>query len=183
MVNMKQGNQSSIRKILFLVGIVFLGIFSWRLFGTRWDHESLIRLGYVGIFLAMLISSSTLFLPGPSLVIPFAAVAWFNPWAVMLVAAAGSAIGESTGYITGVASRVVIPPKDFGWYKNMRFLMKKYAFLTIFLLAAIPNPLTDLSGIVGGRIKYSFWKFLLATFLGKLVRFGLTAIVGMEVFR
>ncbi len=44
-------------------------------------------------------------------------------------------------------------------------------FLTIFILAVIPNPLFDLSGIISGATKYSFKKFFVATLLGKTIRF------------
>lgn len=168
-------------RLLFVGGILLLLGISWRLFGSRWDHFSVIRLGYVGVFLAVLASSSTLFLPGPALVIPFAASAWLNPVLLVAVAAAGGALGETTGYATGVASRVVLPHKT-KWYMRIRQWMHHYAFITIFLLAAIPNPLTDLSGIIAGRIQYSFWKFLLSTFLGKLVRFALVVLAGIWVF-
>ena len=44
-------------------------------------------------------------------------------------------------------------------------------FLTIFLLACIPNPIFDLTGVFAGATKYSFKKYFLAVILGKVIRF------------
>ncbi|WOK95478.1 hypothetical protein Cni_G04185 [Canna indica] len=40
-------------------------------------------------------------------------------------------------------------------------------FLTILILASVPNPLFDLAGIVCGQFGIPFWKFFLATLIGK----------------
>nr|AGE13753.1 SNARE [Medicago sativa] len=40
-------------------------------------------------------------------------------------------------------------------------------FLTILALASVPNPLFDLAGIMCGQFGVPFWKFFLATFIGK----------------
>lgn len=41
--------------------------------------------------------------------------------------------------------------------------------LTILLLASIPNPLFDLAGIMCGQLGIPFWKFFLATLIGKAI--------------
>uniref|UniRef100_A0A7C9ACS1 Vacuole membrane protein KMS1 n=1 Tax=Opuntia streptacantha TaxID=393608 RepID=A0A7C9ACS1_OPUST len=41
--------------------------------------------------------------------------------------------------------------------------------LTILLLASIPNPLFDLAGIMCGQLGIPFWKFFLATLVGKAI--------------
>ncbi|ONK75348.1 uncharacterized protein A4U43_C03F15900 [Asparagus officinalis] len=40
-------------------------------------------------------------------------------------------------------------------------------FFTILLLASVPNPLFDLAGIMCGQFGIPFWKFFLATVIGK----------------
>ncbi|KAK3125426.1 hypothetical protein QOZ80_7BG0604780 [Eleusine coracana subsp. coracana] len=40
-------------------------------------------------------------------------------------------------------------------------------FTTILLLASVPNPLFDLAGILCGQFNIPFWKFFLATLIGK----------------
>jgi membrane protein YqaA with SNARE-associated domain len=47
--------------------------------------------------------------------------------------------------------------------------------LTIFLLAAIPNPIFDVGGIIAGALQMKGWKFLVAAALGKSIRLGMTA--------
>ncbi|KAK8308270.1 vacuole membrane protein KMS1 [Gossypium raimondii] len=42
-------------------------------------------------------------------------------------------------------------------------------FFTILLLASIPNPLFDLAGIMCGQFGIPFWKFFLATLIGKAI--------------
>ncbi|KAE8678958.1 Vacuole membrane protein KMS1 [Hibiscus syriacus] len=42
-------------------------------------------------------------------------------------------------------------------------------FFTILVLASVPNPLFDLAGIMCGQFGIPFWKFFLATLLGKAI--------------
>ncbi|OAY55787.1 vacuole membrane protein KMS1 isoform X1 [Manihot esculenta] len=42
-------------------------------------------------------------------------------------------------------------------------------FFTILVLASVPNPLFDLAGIMCGQFGISFWKFFLATVIGKAI--------------
>ncbi|KAH9765092.1 vacuole membrane protein KMS1 [Citrus sinensis] len=42
-------------------------------------------------------------------------------------------------------------------------------FLTILVLASVPNPLFDLAGIMCGQFGVPFWKFFLATLIGKAI--------------
>lgn len=42
-------------------------------------------------------------------------------------------------------------------------------FLTILVLASVPNPLFDLAGIMCGQFGIAFWKFFLATLIGKAI--------------
>lgn len=42
-------------------------------------------------------------------------------------------------------------------------------FFTILVLASVPNPLFDLAGIMCGQFGIPFWKFFLATFIGKAI--------------
>src|SRR4029079_2090305 len=105
--------------------------------------------------------------------------AMLNPVLVALVAGLGSAIGESTGYAAGFASRKVITPQERKdtWYQRIFQWMGSHPFLTIFLLDAIPNLLGDIAGLIAGRTRYSFFKFLLASFLGKSIRFSIAAFL------
>ncbi|KAJ1291520.1 hypothetical protein BS78_02G321500 [Paspalum vaginatum] len=43
------------------------------------------------------------------------------------------------------------------------------SFTIIFLLASVPNPLFDLAGMLCGQFNIPFWKFFLATLIGKAI--------------
>ncbi|KQK15633.1 hypothetical protein BRADI_1g24090v3 [Brachypodium distachyon] len=57
-------------------------------------------------------------------------------------------------------------------YRAKRWLMshsQHLNFPTILLLASVPNPLFDLAGILCGQFNIPFWKFFLATLIGKAI--------------
>jgi membrane protein YqaA with SNARE-associated domain len=147
--------------------------------------EALGVLGYAGIFIITLLGAMTLFIPGPTMVAAFLIGSTLNPLLVSLCAGLGSAIGETTGYSAGYASRALIrdPGEKQAWYWWVLRWMGRFPFLTLFVLSAIPNFLTDVSGLIAGRIRYPYWRFLLATFLGKTIRFGLSAYLGAKFGR
>jgi membrane protein YqaA with SNARE-associated domain len=136
--------------------------------------------GYLGVFIVTLIGAATLFIPGPTMIVTFVIGSLLNPILVSLVAGLGSAIGESTGYMAGYISRSLITPqeKTDTWYQRIFHWMSSNPFLTIFLMDAIPNLLGDIAGLIAGRIRYSYAKFLFASFLGKTIRFSLSAYLG-----
>ena len=51
--------------------------------------------------------------------------------------------------------------------------------MVIFKLAAIPNPLFDIGGLVAGALGMPIWRFLLSVWLGKSLRFALLATIGV----
>jgi len=128
-----------------------------------------------------LISTSTLFLPFPLYgIVFFAAGLGLSPWVVALVAGAGSALGELTGYFIGEGGKAVIQQKD---HKRFAFLDKfvkfftKYGFITIVGTSLLPFPF-DFIGILSGMSNYDLRKFLLATFIGKTGKILLIAYAG-----
>ncbi len=147
------------------------------------NTERIAPLGYFGVFIITLLGAMTLFIPGPTMVVAFLIGARFNPFLVGLFAGLGSAIGETTGYTTGYATRALInidTEKDTWYARTLRWMMKR-PFMTLFIFSAIPNPITDISGLVAGRMKYPYILFLLATFFGKTIRFGRSAFLGADL--
>ena len=144
------------------------------------NSQQLAAYGYGGIFIVTFLGALSLFIPGPTMVAAYVIGAVLNPFWVSLAAGLGSALGESSGYLAGRSSRAVIAPRERSdaWYARVTNWVQGRPFLAVFLLSAIPNPLTDLSGLVAGRMKYAYPLFLLATFLGKTIRFGLSAYLG-----
>ena len=56
--------------------------------------------------------------------------------------------------------------------------MSRYGLLTVFVLSVIPNPLFDVAGIISGVMRISVWKFLAATWCGKVIKATLVALAG-----
>src|SRR5438552_12614925 len=156
-MNIPQHYQKLVSILIFIVSIVI----SFSIWLIPIDAQQMALFGYGGIFVVTFLGSMTLFIPGPTMVAAFLAGKALNPLVVSIVAGLGSALGEFTGYSAGYASRGFVAPEinQSQWYYRVFHWTTTYPFLTIFLLAAIPNFLTDLSGIIAGRIQYPFPKF------------------------
>ncbi len=174
--NQPTRRQKALSILIFLASLAF----SLAVFILPIQPEQLRVFGYGGIFIITLLGAMTLFVPGPTMIAAFLIGSTLNPLLVSLFAGLGSAIGETTGYTAGFATRALIqePSQAARWYWRVLNWMVRFPFLTLFVLSAIPNPITDVSGLIAGRIRYPYWRFLLATFLGKTIRFGLSAYLG-----
>jgi membrane protein YqaA with SNARE-associated domain len=169
--------RQKIASILIFIGSLTISLV---IFFLPIKPEQLGVWGYGGIFIITMLGAMMLFVPGPTMIAAFFIGSTLNPLLVALFAGLGSAIGESTGYGAGYATRALIrdPEEKVVWYWRVLNWMVRYPFLTVFMLSAIPNFVTDVAGLIAGRIRYSYLKFLLATFLGKTVRFGMSAYLG-----
>jgi uncharacterized membrane protein YdjX (TVP38/TMEM64 family) len=151
---------------LFLVIAITIALFL--LFQNNPDKiKEFENYGYPGAFLISLVSSATIILPTPGLLLLIALGAAFNPVLVGLVGAVGGAVGEITGYVLGHSGRGLTQRnklfvKAEGW-------MKRGGFVTIFLFSLLPFLPVDIVGVVAGALRFPIWKFLLACFLGKAI--------------
>jgi membrane protein YqaA with SNARE-associated domain len=136
--------------------------------------------GYPGVFLVSLVGNATIILPAPSFAVVFAVGSALHPLAVGVVAGLGAALGEMTGYLAGIGGRTVIEKRDL--YNRLEKWMRKAGMLVVFLLAVIPNPAFDLGGMVAGALRMPVWRFLLAGWAGKSIRFTLLALSGHLLF-
>lgn len=137
------------------------------------------KYGYLGIFLISIIGNATVVIPAPVVLTAFIGGGVFNPFAVGVIAALGATIGELTGYMAGFGGKSFVEKNKR--YQQIEAWVNKRGFLTIFVLAAIPNPLFDLAGICAGVTKYPIQKFLIATSLGKILKFVIIALVGAYI--
>lgn len=156
--------------------IIFSLLLSGCIIYFRNEIARLQTYGLIGIFLLSILGNATIVIPAPVVVTAFVGGSVFNPYLVGVLSAAGATIGELTGFLAGHGSTAVIT--ETKKYKKIEGWMKRSGFLTLVILAAIPNPLFDLAGIVSGVTKYPIQKFLLATFLGKTIKFVTIAIIG-----
>jgi membrane protein YqaA with SNARE-associated domain len=133
--------------------------------------------GYLGAFLVSLVTSATVILPVPGILVLFALGATLNPVLVGLVAAAGSIIGEMTGFLVGYGGSAVIPHKN-KVYLRLEGWMKRWGSWAVFVIAAAPLPLFDVAGIISGALHFPLWKFLLVGFAGKTIKLVLLVLAG-----
>ncbi|MBL7036643.1 VTT domain-containing protein [Candidatus Microgenomates bacterium] len=146
----------------------------------RNDLANLKEFGLLGIFFISILGNATIVIPAPVVVTAFVGGSVFNPYLVGVITAAGATIGELTGFLAGHGGTAVV--KETKKYKKIKKWMHKSGFLTISVLAAIPNPLFDLAGIISGVTKYPLYKFLTATFIGKTIKFVTIAVIGSLAF-
>lgn len=136
-------------------------------------------LGYLGIFLISVIGNATVVLPVPALVTTFIGGAVLNPLLVALVSSFGATIGEMTGYMAGVGGKEFV--KNDKRIIKVQKWMEKFGLWALLFLAAIPNPLFDLAGIVAGASKVPVWKYLIAVWCGKMIKFTIVAYAGFGI--
>jgi membrane protein YqaA with SNARE-associated domain len=130
--------------------------------------QELERYGYAAVFLVGLVSNATLIFPVPGLAVSSVLGSVFNPWIVGLVAGLGQALGELTGYMAGYSGQTWV--EDHPRYERLVRWMRDYGILTVFVLAALPNPLFDVAGMVAGVLRLGVWRFLLSCAAGKMVK-------------
>jgi len=139
-----------------------------------WDQvERLGAYGYPAVFLVSLLSSATFLLPAPGVAFIVSMGVVLDPVLVGLVAGSGAAIGELTAYTAGYYGNNIVQDKSV--YLRVEKWMRKASGPVIFILAAVPNPIFDVGGLIAGVIRIPAWRFLLITWMGKSLRFGLFA--------
>ncbi|WKZ25462.1 MAG: VTT domain-containing protein [bacterium] len=161
-----------VKYLLIFASVLISGVIIY----FRNDLEKLQGYGILGIFLISVLGNATIAIPAPVIISALVGGSIYNPLLIGLVVALGATIGELTGFMAGVGGRVVVT--DHKHFKKIEKWMNKSGFLTLFILGAIPNPLFDLAGMFAGATKYPIKKFLLATFLGKSLKFLTFAIFG-----
>jgi membrane protein YqaA with SNARE-associated domain len=152
-------------RIVALAAVVAISIY---IFSIRERAEEIAVYGYPGIFILAFLAYATVLLPAPGVAVIFTMGAVFNPLAVALVAGAGAALGEGVGYIAGFSSRAIA--ERAGFYGQLTKWMRRNGPLTIFLLAAIPNPFFDLAGAAAGTLRMPVGHFFLWCWLGETVK-------------
>jgi len=131
--------------------------------------------GYMGAFLICLVSSATVILPVPGILLLFPLAVSFNPILVGLAGGIGGGIGEMTCYIVGYSGRGVV--ENTRLYNTVVQWLEKWGVLTVFVFALTPLPF-DVLGIAAGLLHFPFWKFFIACWLGKTVLFTGMALAG-----
>ena len=148
----------------------------------RWV-ASVEQYAYPGAFVVALLTNLTLAVPVPynPVVLQLMTVVE-APLLVAVLAAAGSALGESTGWWVGSQGRAVLPVQGRAGSavrRLQRLAEHRWpSFWGLIAFSAVPNPVFDVAGLVAGAARVPYLLFLPATFLGRLSRFVVFALVG-----
>lgn len=159
-----------------LVATVALSVF---LISARNEVEKFARFGYAGIFLFTLLTYATIILPVPGAAMVFSMGAVLNPLWVGVVAGAGAAVGQLTGYVVGYFGQagmenVVLYQRVRDWMKQSRWK----TFVGLIVLSAVPNPAADLAGIAAGVLRIPIPSYLCAVFIGEMIKMWVFAYSG-----
>jgi uncharacterized membrane protein YdjX (TVP38/TMEM64 family) len=162
-----------------VIALLFVIAISFYIFSIRDRAQEFAKYSYPGIFLLSFMAYATVFLPAPGVAVVFTMGAVFNPLIVALVAGAGAALGELTGYLVGFSSQPVAERVDV--YQKMVAWLSKYGSVAILILSAIPNPFFDLTGLAAGALKMPVHKFLFWTWLGETIKMLTVAYAGSSL--
>jgi membrane protein DedA with SNARE-associated domain len=138
--------------------------------------------GYLGILLISFVGSVIVFVPIPYF--PVLITAAFNnnldPILISLSSAIGSVIAKLIIFYASYYGRNILSSKIKGKMVPLQRLLGRYGAIGAFIAAATPIP-DDIVYIPLGLTKYSPWKFVIATFLGKFV-LNLSFVLGAIYF-
>ncbi len=163
--------------LLILLGfILFLPVF----FQVRF--HSLRSFGLVGVFFINLFGSATIFLPAPGLLSVGISATQSDPLLVAIIGALGASIGEGTTFLFGYTSNKLLDLEKHKFIKKFKKnVFDKYGNAVILFFAFTPNPLFDGIGMIAGLSKFPVKKFLILTFIGRLLRYIVIAYVSAKI--
>lgn len=164
---------TNLLRILALLVVIAITVF---IYSIRDRVDEFAAYGYPGIFLVALMANATVFLPAPGVAVVFAMGNVFNPLGVALAAGTGGALGELSGYLAGFSGQAVVEKTNI--YDRVHPWVKKYGIWAILVLSAIPNPFFDIAGVAAGIAKMSLRRFLVACWIGQLIKMAFFAFAG-----
>jgi membrane protein YqaA with SNARE-associated domain len=144
---------------------------------TDWLN-SLVNVIYPGAFILAFVANVTVLIPIPYNGIMLALLGKASlPWLAALLAAAGSVLGELTGYFAGRAGRQILGKSRAVTWTTEQMSTPTRSFLFLMVFSAPPNPIFDMAGLAAGTLKIPLRIFLPAVFIGRCARFLLFAYV------
>jgi membrane protein YqaA with SNARE-associated domain len=141
---------------------------------------ALMKMGFWGVGLLALVDSSTLPVPMDALL---AGMVWANPshfWLYTLAGAAGSAIGGLLPYGLGRAGGELFLLKRVNRerFEQMRDKFERQEFLAVLVPSMLPPPTPwKIFVFAAGVFEMRIVPFMLAVFLGRIVRWALLSLL------
>lgn len=159
----------SIALMLVLMGVINLGFYY-----LPFDYTGLGDYAVAGVFALTAIATATIVIPVPYIpVIMHLAQQTHRPLDLVLIALAaglGSVVGETSGYLVGKAGSGAVAETRMARWVAEQMTHPLRSFVTLFALAAPPNPLFDVAGMAAGAFRVPFWRFATAVFAGRCLR-------------
>ncbi len=162
-----------------VAGVAVLGGLSAAFLHYPIDWQAIGSWGYLGVFGVVFVATASVALPIPYLLVVAQAGSFLNPFLIAVVAGLAGMLGELAGYLIGVGGSGLLPHGR--WYERARHWICNYGFWTVAFFACVPNPFFDAMGLMAGTLRYSWWRFAVACFLGKAVKFLVAALIGIEI--
>jgi len=174
-----------LKALVLLLGILAFAIVFYFLLNYFFPKEEMLRYaeyGYAGVFLVSLVSTMSIVLPLPGIVVVISAAGIWDPTIVALVASIGAALGGITGYGLGYGGRAVLSPRYTERYRIAEDWVRRRGGFAIFLFALVPFLIFDFVGIAAGVFRYPWYKFFLYSFLGRFPRTMVEVYLGVLFF-
>lgn len=152
---------SKFQNIFKFLGILFIIL----TFFISVSPESFIGFGYIGIFIFNVVSSSFLIMP--------ILIEKFNFFLLIFFSALGNIPNTAINYFVGASSNTLFSNNKF--ILKIKKFMKRYGLFGVFILSLIPFPL-DINGLMSGYLGIPFKKYIVVSFMGKLLIFALVGL-------
>lgn len=143
--------------------------------------ERLGNFGYLGAFVSAAFANATVIVPVPYYPLLIRLGQAFDPWGIVLAAAAGSVIGELVAYFVGRSGRQAVEETRFYRWVQRQLSHPWRAPVVLFALSAPPNPLFDVAGLLAGALGIPLWIYVTSTFLGRIVRMAIVVFIGLGI--
>ncbi len=143
--------------------------------------------GYIGIFFVNIINGACFVFGGPAQVLTFLAAKNLFPLLVGVIGGIGTSIGELSGFFLGRTGIQFIGQDMQGKIDSLKHSriynkLHQHTFLTLFIIALIPNPTFDPVTILCGALRFKFQKYFFPILAGKVARFIIIAYFGSWFF-
>lgn len=169
------------KKVRLVLGFVPLLLITGYILVTRPNLEHLSGYGYFGVFVVMMVSNATVLLPMPGLATVVAAGLLWSPVLVGIAGGLGGATGELVGYVAGYGAHDMLDSKRAAWLERLHTFVRRYGFVAVLILSAIPNPFFDVVGLAAGSLSYPAWRFFIAVAIGNSIKCMGVATLGSTI--
>jgi membrane protein YqaA with SNARE-associated domain len=162
------------------IGVAFFFLFPYLMRYFNIPIEDLASTAYLVVFGITLLCNAAVLVPVvyPHLTVMIAAAGYWNPFVVALVASAGGALGEITGYYAGYLGKRIVDLEKAPGYDRLVGWMQRHGFWGILLVSSQPILPVDIAGLVAGASKLPLWKFIVPCWVGKLGKYLLACYLG-----